>query len=82
MAPQCGRNQPVGSGHAAIELTDELIELERSAWAEQQENWLTVETAQAVQAAITAHAEATRQSRYDVERELRRIVRHPAEDDG
>ncbi len=29
----------------AIELSDELIELERAAWAEQQENRLTVETA-------------------------------------
>lgn len=66
----------------AIELTDELIELERAAWAEQQENRLTVETAARVQAAITAHAAATGQSRYEVERELKRVVRHPSEDDG
>ncbi|WP_392841357.1 hypothetical protein [Streptomyces sp. LN500] len=33
----------------AIELSDELIELERAAWAEQQENRLTVETAARVQ---------------------------------
>ncbi|WP_326768693.1 hypothetical protein OG978_32885 [Streptomyces sp. NBC_01591] len=65
----------------AIELNDELIELERAAWTEQQENRLTVETAARVQAAITAHAEATGQSRYEVERELKRVVRHPAEDD-
>ncbi|MFD7427305.1 hypothetical protein ACFV6Z_09635 [Streptomyces sp. NPDC059818] len=43
----------------AIELSDELIELERAVWAEQQENRLTVDTAARVQAAITAHAEAT-----------------------
>ena len=61
----------------AIELTDELIELERAAWAEQQENRLTVPTAAAVQAAITAHAQATRQSRYEVEAALKRRVRHP-----
>lgn len=61
----------------AIELTDELIALERKAWAEQRENRLTVNTAAAVQAAITAHAQATGQSRYDVEAALKRRVRHP-----
>ncbi|WP_406503301.1 hypothetical protein [Streptomyces sp. NBC_01602] len=66
----------------AIELTDELIELERAAWAEQQENRLTVETAARVQAAVAAHAEATGQGRYAVERELKRVVRHPESDAG
>jgi len=61
----------------AIELTDELIALETAAWAEQQENRLTVNTAASVQAAITAHAQATGQSRYDVEAALKRRVRHP-----
>ncbi|MCX5144651.1 hypothetical protein [Streptomyces sp. NBC_00338] len=61
----------------AIELSDELISLERAAWAEQQENRLTVETAARVQAAITAHAAATGQGRLDVERELKRVVRYP-----
>ncbi|MFE7105649.1 hypothetical protein ACFU98_10510 [Streptomyces sp. NPDC057575] len=65
----------------AIELNDDLIELEQAAWAEQQENRLTVETATAVQAAITAHAEATGQSRYEVEAALKRAVRHPVEGD-
>ncbi|MFE7614314.1 hypothetical protein [Streptomyces sp. NPDC057496] len=51
----------------AIELTDELIALEQAAWTEAQERRLTVETALAVQAAITAHAEATGQPRYEVE---------------
>lgn len=63
----------------AIALTDELIALEQAAWTEQQENRLTVETAARVQAAITAHAAATGQSRLGVERELKRVVRH-AED--
>ncbi|MEU9760306.1 hypothetical protein AB0D98_11160 [Streptomyces sp. NPDC047987] len=66
----------------AIELPDELIALEEAAWAEQQEHRLTVETAQAVQTAITAHAEATGQSRYEVEAALKRLVRHPDEDGG
>ncbi|MFF4178971.1 hypothetical protein [Streptomyces sp. NPDC001750] len=65
----------------AIELSDELIELERAAWAEQQENRLTVETAARVQEAITAYAAATGQSRYEVEAALKRLVRHPADSD-
>ncbi|MEV1042335.1 hypothetical protein AB0J01_37835 [Streptomyces sp. NPDC050204] len=59
-----------------IKLTDELIELEREAWAEQQKSRLTVETATRVQAAITAHAEATGQPRHEVEQELKRVVRY------
>lgn len=61
----------------AIELTDELIRLETAAWTEIQAGTLTTETAEAVQAAVTAHAEATGQSRYEVERALKRRVRHP-----
>ncbi|WP_078897702.1 hypothetical protein [Streptomyces rimosus] len=61
----------------AIELTDDLIKLEEAAWAEIQAGALTTDTAEAVQAAVTAHAAATGQSRYDVERELKRRVRHP-----
>ncbi|MFE4647762.1 hypothetical protein [Streptomyces sp. NPDC056707] len=66
----------------AVELSDELVELERAAWAEQQKNRLTAETAARVQAAITAHAKATNQGRYAVERELKRVVRHPEPDAG
>ncbi|MFH8627740.1 hypothetical protein ACH4A8_38635 [Streptomyces vietnamensis] len=61
----------------AIELSDELIKLEEAAWAEIQAKELTPNTAAAVQAAITAHAEATGQSRYDVEAALKKRVRHP-----
>jgi hypothetical protein len=61
----------------AIELSDELIKLEEAAWAEIQAKALTVDTAAAVQAAITAHAEATGQSRYDVEMAVKKRVRNP-----
>lgn len=64
-----------------IKLTDELIELERTAWAEQQEAQLTVEAAARVQAAITAHAAASGQPRYEIERELKRVVRYPDQGD-
>lgn len=63
-----------------IELSDELIQLERAAWAEQEAGALTVPTASAVQAAIAEHAEATGQSRYDVEMAVKRVVRHPEPD--
>lgn len=43
----------------AIELSPELIELERQAWAEIQAGTLTAATAEAVHAAVAAHAEAT-----------------------
>ncbi|OII65805.1 hypothetical protein BJP40_15800 [Streptomyces sp. CC53] len=54
------------------------MELERAAWAEQQAGALTVETAAKVQAAVTAHAHATGQNRYEVETALKKAVRHPA----
>ncbi|MEU0670385.1 hypothetical protein ABZ508_33220 [Streptomyces lavendulocolor] len=61
----------------AIELSDELIELETRAWAEIQAQALTVETALAVQQAVVAHAEATGQERLAVETALKKTVRHP-----
>ncbi|NWF25212.1 hypothetical protein HW130_02865 [Streptomyces sp. PKU-EA00015] len=61
----------------AIELNDELLELERAAWAEIQAGTLSVGTAEAVLAAVAAHAEATGQDRLAVEMELKRRVRHP-----
>jgi hypothetical protein len=64
----------------AIELSDELIKLEQQAWAEIQAKELTVETAVAVQAAVTAHAEATGQPRYEVEMALKKQVRNPEPD--
>jgi hypothetical protein len=53
------------------------MQLEERAWAEIQAQALTVETALAVQQAVTAHAEAIGESRYDVEAALKRAVRHP-----
>lgn len=64
---------------AEIELPDELIAFETRAWAEIREGRLTVETATAVQAAITAHAQASGQQRYAVEMALKQRVRHAAE---
>jgi hypothetical protein len=61
----------------AIELTPDLLQLEERAWAEIQEGALTVDTALAVQIAVTAHAEATGELRYEVELELKKRVRHP-----
>ncbi|MFE5853522.1 hypothetical protein ACFQ61_09960 [Streptomyces sp. NPDC056500] len=60
----------------AIELTDDLIQLETRAWQEIQAGALTVDTAAAVQAAITAHAKATGQDRGKVEAALKERVRH------
>ncbi|MFZ4266600.1 hypothetical protein [Streptomyces arboris] len=63
---------------AKIEIPETLLALERAAWAEQEEGRLTVETAQAVQQAITEHASVTPGlNRYELEREVKRQVRHP-----
>ncbi|MFC7929184.1 hypothetical protein [Streptomyces cinereoruber] len=61
----------------AIELSDELIELGQRSWDEIQAGALTVDTAAAVQAAITEHAKATEQDRGKVEAALKKRVRHP-----
>jgi hypothetical protein len=61
----------------AIELPDDLIALEARAWKEIQAGQLTADTAQAVQQAITAHAEQAGVDRYEVEMALKKTVRHP-----
>lgn len=61
---------------ADIDFPDDLIELERSAWAEIQAGQLTVATAQAVQAGVTAYAEQHGMPRIDVEMGLKKTVRH------
>ncbi|MEU2487012.1 hypothetical protein ABZ593_20690 [Streptomyces sp. NPDC012617] len=71
----------------AIELTDELIQLERAALDAQAVAtspsppagaWTAWrEAAQAVQRAVTEHAAATEESRVDVEMALKKAVRHP-----
>ncbi|MFE0426335.1 hypothetical protein [Streptomyces sp. NPDC058953] len=64
---------------AEIELPDELVELEIRAWAEIREGRLAVETAAAVQAAITAYAREGGVSRYEVEKQLKARVRGSGE---
>ncbi|MFF7851940.1 hypothetical protein ACFZDF_30775 [Streptomyces sp. NPDC007910] len=61
----------------AIELSDDLIKLEQQAWTEIQAGTLTVDTAAAVQAAITEHAKALGEDRFKVEAALKKHVRHP-----
>ncbi|MGW5173083.1 hypothetical protein ACWERY_01790 [Streptomyces sp. NPDC004082] len=68
----------------AIELPDDLIALERSAWAEIQAGRLTVATAQAVHEGIAAHVQQAKDAgspvdRLAVEMDLKKAVRH-AED--
>ena len=60
----------------AIELSDDLLALEHAAWQEIQDGRLTVGTATAVQAAVTAYAAAAGEGRYEVEMALKKAVRH------
>lgn len=60
-----------------IDLPDDLIALERAAWAEIQENRLTVETAHAVQARTKELADGNPQRRLELEDAVKRFVRHP-----
>ena len=74
----------------AIELSDDLIQLQRDAVEAQREAtagaysaeawrpWL--EAAEKLHAAVTAHAEATEQNRYEVEAALKKVVLHPESD--
>lgn len=59
-----------------IELSAELIAAETAAWAQIQTGALTVDTARAVHAAVTAHAAASGESRIAVEEAVKRAVRH------
>ncbi|NUP15417.1 MAG: hypothetical protein HOZ81_04800 [Streptomyces sp.] len=65
---------------ADIDFPDDLIALERSAWEEQQRGELTVATAQAVHAAVTAYAAAHGLDRVEVEMGVKKAVRHGAAD--
>ena len=60
----------------AIDLPPDLIALERSAWAEIQKGALTVDTARAVHEGIAAFVAGSTHSRYAVEMELKKTVRH------
>jgi hypothetical protein len=59
------------------DFPDDLLELERSAWAAIQAGTLTVDQADAVQAGVTAYAEAARLDRHKVEMALKKTIRHP-----
>ncbi|MFJ4785179.1 hypothetical protein [Streptomyces sp. NPDC088794] len=60
-----------------IDLPENLIALERSAWEEIQAGTLTVDTAAAVQAAVSEYAVAAGIGRYEAEMALKKAVRHP-----
>lgn len=61
---------------ATFDFPDELLQLERSAWAALQAGTLTTEQAAAVQDGVTAYAAEHEASRVDVEMALKRAVRH------
>lgn len=63
---------------ADIDYPEPLLDLERTAWQEIQQGVLTVDTAQAVQAAVTAFAAEGGHDRYTVEMGLKKAVRHAA----
>ncbi|MFF8100215.1 hypothetical protein ACF07S_10625 [Streptomyces sp. NPDC016640] len=64
---------------ADYDFPDDLLELERSAWAAIQAGALTVDQAQAVQDGITAYSKAAGLDRYTVEMALKQTVRHAKE---
>ncbi|MCX4596051.1 hypothetical protein OG819_42320 [Streptomyces sp. NBC_01549] len=61
---------------ASIEFPEDLIELERSAWAQIQRGELTVATARKVHEAVAAFAEQAGLRRMDVELGLKTLVRY------
>ena len=62
----------------AIDLPADLLALEHAAWTEIQNGALTVDTAAAVQAAVTKFAADHGQRRDEVEMGLKKAVRHGA----
>lgn len=63
---------------ATSNLPDDLIALERAAWEEIQAGALTVDTAWAVHAAVTAFAKEAGAPRTEIEMKLKKDVRHGA----
>lgn len=61
-----------------FDFPDTLLRLEHAAWTEIQQGALTVDTAWAVQAAVTEYAAEHGHQRYEVEMGLKKAVRHPA----
>lgn len=66
---------------ASFDFPDDLLALEARAWEEIQAGRLTVATAGAVQAGVTAYATEKAVDRYTVEMGLKKAVRH-AEGEG
>ncbi|WP_405888916.1 hypothetical protein OG762_37205 [Streptomyces sp. NBC_01136] len=64
---------------ATIDFPDDLIALERTAWAEIQAGRLTVDTARAVHEGIAKFAQESKLARLDVEMGLKKAVRHAVE---
>jgi hypothetical protein len=62
----------------AIDFPADLLALEHTAWTEIQAGALTVDTAAAVQAAVTQYAAEHGQPRDEVEMGLKKAVRHGA----
>ncbi|MFI6938559.1 hypothetical protein ACIBI4_04755 [Streptomyces sp. NPDC050418] len=60
----------------AVELPDDLVELERCAWTAIQAGTLTVETAVAVQERIREYAAECGTPRLEIETALKRAVRY------
>ncbi|HEY6115128.1 MAG TPA: hypothetical protein VI172_04140 [Candidatus Dormibacteraeota bacterium] len=61
----------------AIDFPADLLALEHAAWTEIQAGTLTVDTAAAVQAAVTQYAADHGHQRDEVEMGLKKAVRHP-----
>jgi hypothetical protein len=61
-----------------ITFPPDLLALEARAWEEIQAGTLTVDTARAVHEGISAYAAEADTSRYEVEMELKKAVRHAA----
>lgn len=65
-----------------FDFPDDLLELERDAWAAIQDGRLTVGQATAVQDRITTYAAEAGHDRYAVEMALKKTVRHPERAEG
>jgi hypothetical protein len=61
-----------------VDIPEDLLALERAAWAEIQAGRLTAETAAAVQARITEVAAETGTDRHALEMAVKKAVRHPS----
>jgi transcriptional regulator of acetoin/glycerol metabolism len=61
-----------------VDIPEDLLALERAAWAEIQTGQLTADAAAAVQARITEVATETGVDRHTLEMAVKKAVRHPS----